>query len=417
MSLRDHLRPGAWLAAAWRRHPLLAIAIVAVPVLLLISVVGPVLGITHELSRLVVLTLRPLLQGPGGRFVLLNLIALAVGLLLWWRGRGRVRALIGSWALQRFLAGLGRLAVRDFAAAERHFRAVLRAARLVDLSRAVPVLKELLPEARLKLALALVGQGHPARALREVELVAATPLSGRLQRTVAELRAMLYLHEGGFLPETVSAELERALAADAANPRLLRVLRDRRRGAGDRAGALELQERLLRALGPGASAAERGLLAFLSWEEAREAKGRGERKKARALLKGGLASVPDFAPARLLLGDLDLEAGDVGGALSEWGKAGGLEALARVERAMGPEGDLKEAARRFPYPSLLLIAARRYRATGELRRARRALELAEGRGFQDPVLYRLWGEIWEEEGKPEEARRCYVKALAQAARG
>jgi tetratricopeptide (TPR) repeat protein len=88
-----------------------------------------------------------------------------------------------------------------------------------------------------------------------------------------------------------------------------------------------------------------------------------------------------------------------------------------VERALGPDADLQEAARRFPYPSLLLVAARRYRATGELRRARRALELAEARGFQDPALYRLWGEIWEEEGKPEEARRCYLKALARAARG
>jgi tetratricopeptide (TPR) repeat protein len=383
--------------------------------LLVVSVLSTPLQILWDIVKGIGGVLKPIVDNPVGRVVLVTVILAIVAWVVWWRFAARLRSLVGFDALDRFLDDLNHMVMERYRAAIRCFETVVRRGRLVDLEAAVPAYPDILDAARIKLAECYRIEGDLDRSLRWIEAVREKALPEDLRRILGEVRGLVYDAHPGIRDEIRQEEVKASTKADATNVRLLRVLGSRAERKDDLAAAVKVQHKILRATPRPGKAAARRDLAVLRYRRGRAAEGEGDLAEAVKEYRAA-AKADGFDLPYLPLGDLALRDDDIPAALDAWSKAPPLPALDRV-RSLLADGRLQGAADRalilqlFPYGETLLVFAEHFLDTGERRRARSTLEKLERLGMSGPAVDRLAARIAREEGDLDEAARREVAAL------
>ncbi len=252
--------------------------------------------------------------------------------------------------------------------------------------------------------------GHHLQALRSEE---------RTERLLAVAEDYLRLGR----TDDAIAMYQRILARDRDHVTALRGLRDVAVGRERWGEALEAQERLVQLAPREEKTAEEGWLAGLQFELGRSLLAAGNTAGATTHLKEALRVQPDFVPAALALGDIQLKAGDAREALRTWERA--LEAqpalplLARMEQLHRVEGRptrmislYQDAAAR--QPDNLAVAfglGRVYFELAMLDEAAEQFEKMEVRAQELPAIHAYLGAIFERRGQVHEALEEYRRAL------
>ncbi|MHC4861398.1 MAG: tetratricopeptide repeat protein [Planctomycetota bacterium] len=360
--------------------------------------------------------LRPVVDNKVGRFILVNLILIVVLLVFYRRFKARGRRLLGSWALDRFLAGMLDLSAGRYRRAARRFEAVLRLGRIVDLKEAVAVYPEIASDARIKLSLCYRELSEVEKAMKSLELLKVRDLSPALKRDLAEAKAFVYSMSGKLMEETIDREIAGALETNPGNQRLLRLRRDRAERRGDLPVALEAQKKLVKASRAAARSAERGRLATLHARNALRLHQAGEPEEALAEVSRSRASDPTLVLPNLVAGDISTQQGDMRGAVKEWARTPSLPALERIrglltQGELSKEGDLAFLVERFPRSGVLVVLASHYLAEGKVRNAKNCIRKFEELGFANRHSAHLMAEVLRVEGDEAGAERLEWRAL------
>jgi tetratricopeptide (TPR) repeat protein len=383
--------------------------------LLVVSVLSTPLKIAWDIVKGIGSVMKPIIDNPAGRVVLVTVFLAIVAWVVWWRFAARLRRLIGFHALDRFLDGLNHMVMERYPAAIRCFETVVKRGRLVDLEAAVPGYPDILDAARIKLAECQRIEGDLDQALRWIESVREKALPDDLRRILGEVRALVYDAHPGIRDEIRQEEVKTSTKADAKNVRLLRVLEARAEKKDDLAEAVKVQHKILKATPRPGKAAARRDLAVLRYRRGRAAEAEGDLAEAVKEYRTA-ARVEGFDLPNLRLGDLALADDDIPAALDAWSKAPPVPALDRI-RTLLADGRLQGTADRalilqmFPYGETLLVFAEHFLESGERRRARSTLAKLERLGLSGPAVDRLAARIARDEGNPEEASRREVAAL------
>jgi tetratricopeptide (TPR) repeat protein len=383
--------------------------------LLVLSLLSKPLAILWDIVKSIAGILKPVVDNPVGRVVVVTLVLAGIAWVVWWRFSARLRRLIGYHALDRFLDGVNHMVMDRHRNAVRCFEAVLRRAKVVDLETAVPAYPDLLDAARIKLAECHRILGDLDASLRWLEAVRAKGLPDDLRRIHREIRALVYDAHPGMREEVRRGQVESAAKDDGKNARLLRVLRDHAEGKEDLGGAVRAQQRLVRATPRPERPEARRELAALHYRRGRKAEEEGDLETAEREYRTA-AKVQAFDLPWLRLGDMALARADVAGALDAWAKAPPLPALDRI-RGLLSDGRLEGSSdravliQRFPFGETLLVLAEHFLEKGDRRRARNALVKLEDLGMAGPAVDRLAARIAREEGDGEEAARREVAAV------
>src|SRR5215470_8462444 len=188
--------------------------------------------------------------------------------------------------------------------------------------------------------------------------------------------------------------------------------------------ALEIQTRLVTAVGRGERAVEEEILAGLHYEIGRERFETNDRARATSHLKEALRVRPHFVPAALLLGEAHLKVGDAREALRVWERAAegpepALPVLARIEQLHRAEGRptrmislYQDALARQPENlALAFELGRVYFELAMLDEAAEQFQKMEVRVAEPPLIHAYLGAILERRGQFRDAMEEYRRAL------
>jgi len=383
------------------------------------SLIGNLLGITNTLLKPISAAITVVLTSKVGRFVVLNIALVLATLFVYRRLRAKTLHLLAARAVDRYLSGLRHMVHRRFALAARDLQVVIDSGKVVDLHTAVVGFPELAEDAALKLAFCHAECDDIARGMRCLEAVPRARLPGHMARTFDEVHALLYDRSPDFLPETKVVELERALASDGKNIRLLRALVDRKVELGDLAGAVDAQKRLVSARGRAASHTDRRRLSYLHYLRALQLcepeQGAGApdgRRRVVAELSRAIKACADLALPYVLLGDIHSRSGDPRQALATWGKHPSPPSLSRIESHIAesdqePRELYREVVAAFPTVGALLAVARDAHRRGDLEMADRILARLMEEGISTPAQELLHGDVMSGLGREQEAEERY----------
>lgn len=381
---------------------------------------GPVLGPIAELltsaARALGRILLPVLDNKVGRFILVNIIILLVLLFLYRKFKHRARLLLGSWALDRFLAGLLHLAGGRYDSAAKGFEKVVRVGKLVNLETAVPVYPEILADARIKLALAYREMGEVEKAMRHLELLKVGDLAPSMRRELAEAKAYVYSLSGDLMEETIDREITNALTEDGSNRRLLKLRRERSEAAGDFAESIKAQRKLLKHVRKTDRSAEKSRLSMLHARHALSLYRAGKPEEALAEISRSRSYDSAGELASLVAGDIAAGRGDERDAVREWVQAPSLAGLDRVRRmleggGLTSEGDLEYLASAFSCSGILIVLGEHYLRLEKLLCAKNCVRKYEELGFSDRRSSHLAAEILRVEGDAVGAEKREWRAL------
>jgi tetratricopeptide (TPR) repeat protein len=318
--------------------------------------------------------------------------------------------------MRHFLDGMQAMMLSRWRPAMRHFEQVVRWTRWVRLEDAVPEHRDIAADAKIKIATCHHRLGESNEALAWLKRVSEKEiLTEHVRRNHAELHALAYDLNDELEEETVLKELEATQRRDRGNRRVLRALRDRLDGAGELDAARTVGRKLVAAAeGREREEAERDL-ALLEFRLANRALDAGENKQIRKALKP-TAGDPRSA---LMLGDVELEQGDVKAALKAWSRAVSLPVFDRLAQLLESgrlDGDQERALllRHFPYVGTLLVLAEYYLARCEYRKAKTALDQVLAAAGENLRVLRLYAACLEGEGDTTGAAALYRRALTQS---
>ena len=384
--------------------------------LLLLALVRPWVSLLRDVVAAIWHLIRPVLDNPVGRFVAANVVLVIVAVVVYRRFKERGRKLVGAWALDRFLAGLLHLASGRYRRAARALEGVLRVGRFVDLKTAVESYPEILPDARIKLALCYRELGEVPKAMRSLELLKVRDLSPAMKRELGEAKAFVYSLSGELMEETVDREIASALEVDPKNRRLLRLRRDRAERLGDLGVAVEAQKRIVRSASAREKGEERTRLAALHARLALRSYREGRVEDALVEISRSRASDPTLILPGLLSGEIEADRGDARAAVREWARHPSLPALERIRELLADgrldgEKDLEFLVDAMPRAGILLVLADHYVREGKLRRARNCLRKLEDLGFGNRHSAHLLAEVLRREGDLAGAERLEWRAL------
>lgn len=395
----------------WRNKRWVKWAVYLLPVLAVLVLLGPALGVLNQLLKLGVGVLLPLLKTSAGRFLILNLVLVGMVLLIYWKGRGRIQALFAYLALRHFLRGLELLAGGFPRRAARSFRRVLRVARWVNLEQGLPAYPEIAPAARVRLAMCHLRLGETNKALRWLELAQKDRPPPGVMKLLRELRAVAYFDHPSLARETVEKELEEAHRRDPGNIRLNRAMVRKCRESGEDERVIELLKRIHGAAEGRDREREAVQLLAHYHERACALIEAGDHARARSLLREarGLEQVAE--PIQLLLGELEAKRKNPDHAVLAWAKTPGPAARARVAALLDQVDDPRDVLKRYPHPDLLIDLARRLFERGSHDQARRTLDRARDLGADPAEVEQLLGDLEVAASEPMRARSHYLKAI------
>ncbi|MBN2492225.1 MAG: hypothetical protein JXQ29_15370 [Planctomycetes bacterium] len=399
------------LRRLWRTKRWVKWAVYLLPVLAILVLLGPALGVLHQILKLTAGFLLPLLQTPGGRFLLVNLLVVALVLLLYWKGRSRVAALFAFAAMRHFLRGLQLLSGGFTRRAIRSFQRVLRIARWVNLERALPAYPEIAVDARVRLAMCWLKLGEADQALRCLELARKDRPPPGVMKGLRELRAIAYYYHPTMARETADKELEDAHRRDPGNPRLCRAVVDKCETDGDSARGLELRKTIFAAAEGRDREKERLRLLEGYHDEARRLLAAGDLGRARGLLRDASTLAEESEPIQLLLGDVELRRRSDEAALKAWARVPGPAARRRVAEMLARFEDPRELLERYPQPELLIDLAVCLIERGAQDQARRTLEKARELGADEVEIEKVLGDLAVAASEPQRARQHYLRAM------
>ena len=189
---------GGPLKALIPKNPWLRLVLFAVPVLLVLALLEPVLRLFEKGADLIVRLFVPLLETSGGRLLLLNMVLLFLGALAFLLLRSRIRNLRSGLLLRRHMDGIGNLLDDQRRRAREGFRRVAR-------SRAQPPTEfpPIAQDAKIKLARLAMADGDVDRAVHWLTRVRESQLPKELKRSLAQLRAEAFLAQGEVLPQAI----------------------------------------------------------------------------------------------------------------------------------------------------------------------------------------------------------------------
>ena len=207
------------------------------------------------------------------------------------------------------------------------------------------------------------------------------------------------------------------------HPGALRGLRDLAAEAGRWREALDVQQRVLGAVGSAERSPETEWLAAIYYELGRAEVARGNAGGGLAHFKSAARADRFFLPAALALGDAHELTGDHREAVRTWERAAevlpALSLLARLERAYRQEGRpsrmialYRAAIERAPDDLALAVALGRVFLELEmLDEAADQFEKVEVRAPGSPVVHALLGAVFERRGESRAAFDEYRRAL------
>jgi tetratricopeptide (TPR) repeat protein len=400
---------GAPLKAILPKSPWLRLLLIALPVLLLLAMLEPVLSLFEKLADLIGRMFLPLLETPGGRLLLLNIVLVVAGLVLFLLLRSRLRALRSGLVLRRHMDGIGYLLDDDVGRARERFRRVARA-RAQPPSEFPPIAQD----AKLKLARLALGEGDINTAMSWLARIKDTDLPKELKRSLAQLRAEAFIAQGEILPETIERDLRAALEKFPDDGRLLAMLRDLADARSDLDEVVRIQEQVHKHAPPRTKTREAQRLVDDLLRAGERALERGELEQARSNARRAQKVVPESPLPGCLLGRVHVERDDPRAAIREWGKtrsAKGLELTAwlldRSPGAVTPR-ELLEAC---PIEGAVLLVAREYARQGDVRRAERAARTAANALGLTPSTAAILAEVLELCGRREDAEQVCREAV------
>lgn len=383
-------------------------------ILAILFIVKPVLTILAEIFKVLRPMISAIFDNPAGRFVFYNVLAL---LLLWWLWR-KIRAgifrVIGMRKMRNFLDGMNAMLMGRWARAIPHFEQVVATRRWIKLEDAVPEHRDIRVDAYIKIATCYLRLGDPNKAkswllrVREKDM-----LTEHVRRNHAEIRALSYDLNDELEAETVVRELEKTQDRDRGNRRVLLALRDRHQAAGNLDQARALTKKLVAVSAGAEKETAESELALLEFRTAHKALGDGDRRSMRKALKARSGDVR----SALMLGDVELEDGNVPGALKAWARAVSVPVFDRIAdllKAGRLSGDKERALllKHFPYAGTMIVLAEHHRGRGEFKKARAAIERVLEAGGADLTVLRLYAACLEGDGDVEQAADLYRRALS-----
>lgn len=401
------------LTRLWRTRRWFRFLIYALPVLAVLVLLGPALGVLNQLLKLGVSFLTPIVKSPGGRFVLVNLLLVAVVLVLYAKGKDRIRSLLAYQGMKHFLSGMQLLSGGFTREAARRFTRVVRLSRWVDFERVLSAYPEIVADAEVRLGLCAYRSGDLDGALRWLELARKRKPPAGVMATLREVRAIVYHEHPTLADETAWKELDEASRKDPSNVRVNRVMLERAEAEGDAIRALDMLRRIHAATeGDDRRAAGDRLVAYL-YERARAFHERGEHGQARGLLKEAEGVRPGSESVHLLLGDVELARGNEAAALKAWAVAPGPASRSRVARLLEAGADPRQVLARYPHAEVLLDVARRLIGRGAHAQAARTLEKAAAVGADPVEVEKLLGDVSHASADDERARLHYLRAMTR----
>ncbi len=400
-----------------KKHPWILALLLIVP----LAFLGPVATLLAKFLDGAGALLKPLVESPLGRFLLLNAALLLLAWIAWRMLKGRVTRLLGAYVLGRYMEGLSLLLKGQKRQAVKRFKSALRWSAFIDPAKAVPELPHVRGEISLRLAYLALEENKVNEALRVLLKILSADLPKPFRSTYRELLARAYAAHPTLGREAVDQRIEEILREDPADPVLLRLLRERKEEQGEWVRAAQAQEKVVSGSRKEEEERERKKLAVLWLQAAKEAQARGEADRAWEYGTKARKAWPEMEQVQIFLGDLLLEKGKLEKALRLWAGASGLPSLERLERLVaegrvGEEGEgvltPREVARSFPQVGVLVVLARYWAEKGDLRKANRALAGLEELGERTPRILTLHAAVLEQMGEREEASRVCREALS-----
>jgi len=386
------------LRRLWPRRWWARLLCIAVPVVVLMLFVDPLIGLLRLLVALAEAVLGPILGSPHGRLVAVCASLVVAGWLILYLLRDRLRSLRAGLTLRHHLDALTAYLRDDRRRARELWLSIARGRGPVPAE--YPHVRE---DACLKLARMALEQDAPGEALAWALRVSVDDLPPALARSQAQLRARAVVATRESLPESCRRELAAALARWPDDVVVLRLHRDRLRADGELLPAAQVQERVWRAAEPALVAVERdaAVQCYLAAGEA--ALARGALDEVEACLVGARAVDAGAAAMSLLEGDLRCRRGDLEGALRAWARVPGSAALARCAEAIDAEPDRlspRQILECCPTEGGLLLVARAYARGGEPQRALRAARRAARCLGPSPTVSLVLAEVLRLAGDP-----------------
>lgn len=416
MPLKSWVRVDQFLRDAWKGKRYLRWILIAIPLILILAILGSVMAIVEPFVRIVGAVLNLLVESREGRFIFLNLVILVLLFFLYKKGKKIVSSLFGYQALGRFLEGLNLLALEEPGGALKKFRKVYRTGKVFDLEKWVPAYPEITSHAILKIAFSCQKLGMYNEGMKWLEILSSRPLSSFLRKNAAEVKAVIYALNSELLPETVEKEIEKVLKDYPKNIRVLYAQRDRFERAGDLPAALAVQEKICRAaLGKEKKREMRNLCTFYL-RLAKEHLSHGNSGKAReAFLKAAGADRRNPLPS-LFLGDLENQNGNPKEALEFWSRVPSYPAFQRILQALragslSTKQHLPLLLKKFNNVGILSVLSDHFMESGETDKAHRLVEKLYQIGFPQPSLHRRLGDHFFQRGMERAATEQYRKAL------
>ncbi|MBK8098448.1 MAG: hypothetical protein IPK26_15165 [Planctomycetes bacterium] len=407
----DWLRRGltAPLRLLLPKNPWLRLLVIALPILLLLAFLEPALNVVLKLLDLGTRLIEPLLQTAVGRIVLLLVVvgfgSLLAALLL----RGRVAGFRARAALGRHLQATAALLGAERRRCRELFTKVARYRG--PLPAEYPALVQ---DANLKLARLALEAGDADDALRWLTRVIEPRLPRELRRSLLQLRVQALAQQGAALPQSVEAEATAAVEEFGDDCVLHRQLRQIVRARGDLAQTALLQEKIVK-LAPAAEVArERQQLVDDLVAAGEAALAAGQLDEARRACKKLDKAARDKPAAGLLLGKVAAAAGDLRGAIREWGATRspeGLDHIAELLRQHPGALEIRELLECCPMQGTLLLVARELALAGDRDQAERAARAAARALGPTPTVCAVLAEVLQLLGKDAEARLLCEQAI------
>lgn len=400
-----------WLA----KHKWIRRLLWLTPILIVLAVLNPVIGTVDKLFALVGRLLSPMLETGVGRAVLGILVVLLVAAIVYAFFKERVLDAFRRYGLSMQLRGLEARLLGRPADAARAFRAVTRLGRFVDLGKgSASSHGSLLVAARLELARLRLAEGEARRARSELARIPRKHLTKRQKLAVAELEARVAIEIPGGIAANAVRKLREAHEAWPAHPGIAELLAHRLEADGDRESAATVLRDTLRKVSKIQAPRIQKSLARLELRLSEDALLLGELPLAQKHVDRALR-LDESEEAMLQKANLLLAREDLDGALRILGDLGTPAAKARAQELLRAQDIPLDAAKlleRMPRRGSLLSLAEYWYEGGDLRRARRSLEIVlRDAESPSPRALALLASIRMEEDAPDDARTALGKAL------
>lgn len=412
LDLLGKANPLRIFSSYFRRHPWQKRLLIALPFLIVLALLDPVLGLVEKILSLIERILTPLLDTGIGRAILLVLLLLVLGLLVYLFAKERVLDIFRRYAMSLHLKGCEALLLDKKAEARRYFQGVLRLGRWFDLSHGpASAHGNLAVDARIKLARMALDEGQAKKARAWLARIPVARLDGSLALSHAELEARIYAAHPDHLKASVRQSLAHSHDTWPGHPGICELYVNHLLAEDEEELAAEVLAKTLRKARKSHQDQVRTTLAAIQLKLARKALHAGDLKLASQWLKKSLAH-KETDEGLLLRTDLHLAHGELQSALRV---LAGLEsplAKARFQKLLR-EGavDARALLAAVPRQDALDALAEHYLHEGELRKAGRALRASLREGDTTPRLLALWASLEIRQERLPEARHALQRAL------